>query len=133
MKKIFILGIVLLVSAFAFSAMAAPKAPNDGLVMEKTSKKVIFNHSTHSDAACGACHHPVNGAEDYRQCGSAGCHDNFDQKDKTSVNSYYRVMHTAKGTKFDTCVSCHAKAIKAGADKAKFPSGCAKSSCHPTK
>lgn len=131
MKKIFALGILLLVSAFALTAIAAPAAPADGLKMEKTKKPVVFNHTTHASVACAECHHPVNGVEDYRKCSTAGCHDNFDPKDKKSINSYYQAMHKAKGAKFDTCVSCHVKV--AGDDKAKKKelAGCAKSKCHP--
>lgn len=131
MKKIFFLGLLLLVTAFALTAVAAaPKAPADGLKMDKTKKVVVFNHSTHKDIQCVDCHHPVDGKENYQNCASAGCHDNFDQKDK-SVHSYYQAMHKKKGNKFDTCVSCHEKV--AGADKAKKKelAGCAKSKCHP--
>ncbi|MDL2285417.1 cytochrome c3 family protein [Desulfovibrio sp. OttesenSCG-928-F07] len=130
MKKIFLLGLMLLISAFAITAIAAPTAPADGYKMAKTKKPVVFNHSTHTAIKCAECHHPVNGKEDYRACSTAGCHDNMDQKDK-SINSYYQAMHKAKGAKFDTCISCHNKVAGADKDKKKALSGCAKSKCHP--
>lgn len=130
MKKIFFVGLVLLISAFAITAIAAPQVPADGLKMAKTKKPVVFNHSAHANLQCAECHHPVGGKEDYRACSSAGCHDKLDQKDK-SVNSYYQAMHKAKGTKFDTCVSCHNKVAGADKDKKKELAGCSKSKCHP--
>lgn len=132
MKKIFLLGLLLLVTAFALTAMAAaPNAPADGLKMSRTKKKtVVFNHSTHKEITCVECHHPVDGKEDYRSCATAGCHDNLDQKDK-SINSYYAAMHKAKGTKFETCVSCHTRTAGADKEKKKELAGCAKSKCHP--
>ena len=130
MKRIFFLGLILLVSAFALTAVAAPSVPADGLKMDKTKKPVVFNHSTHAKIDCVDCHHPVNGKESFASCSSAGCHDNLDSKDK-SINSYYQAMHKAKGTQYDTCVSCHI--TTAGADKElkKTLAGCAKSACHP--
>lgn len=131
MRKLFLLGILFLVAAFVMPAFAAqPDAPADGIQMHKTSKTVVFNHSTHKDTKCVECHHPVDGKEDFRPCSTAGCHDNFDKKDK-SVHSYYQAMHKAKEVKFQTCVSCHI--AKAGDDKEKKKelAGCAKSKCHP--
>ncbi|MDR2891742.1 MAG: cytochrome c3 family protein [Deltaproteobacteria bacterium] len=130
MKKIFILGMMLLVSAFALTAIAAqPPVPADGIKMERTKKPVVFNHSTHTTAGCAACHHPVDGVENYGACATAGCHDILGTKDK-SINSYYQVTHKAKGTKYDTCVSCHVAAAGDDKDKKKQLAGCAKSACH---
>ena len=131
MKKIFFLGLMLLTTAFALTAVAAaPNAPADGLKMNKTKKLVTFNHSTHASIKCVDCHHQVDGKEDYRACATAGCHDKLEQKDK-SINSYYQVMHKRKGNKFETCVSCHEKTAGADKDKKKELAGCAKSKCHP--
>ncbi len=129
MKKIFFLGLMLLISAFAIAAIAAPQVPADGMKMAKTKKPVVFNHSTHADIKCVECHHPVNGKEDYRACSTAGCHDKLDQKDK-SINAYYQVIHKAKGAKFETCISCHNKVAGTDKDKKKELTGCAKSKCH---
>ncbi len=131
-----ILGMMaVLVLAFAAPAMAAqPEVPADGLKMSKTKKVVVFNHSTHKDVSCVSCHHPVDGKEDYRQCSTAGCHDNLDPKDKKSLQSYYKIAHDRKGGKYDSCVSCHLKVVKEkGNDKdlRKALTGCAKSKCHP--
>lgn len=133
MKKIFLVGFVLLISAFALTALAAPEVPQDGIKLVRTGnekKAVVFNHSTHKDVKCVDCHHLVEGKEDYRPCATAGCHDNFDQKDK-SVNSYYQAMHKAKNPKHQSCVSCHTAAAGADKDKKKELAGCAKSKCHP--
>ena len=132
MRKLFTLGLFCLLAAFVLPAFAAqPEAPADGLKMEKSGKKVVvFNHSTHKDAKCGECHHPVDGKEDYRPCSTAGCHDVMGPKDKT-VNSYYQAMHKVKEPKHQSCVACHT--ATAGEDKAKKKelAGCAKSKCHP--
>ena len=130
MKKIFILGLVLLVSAFALTAIAAPKAPEDGMKMELTKKPVVCDHPTHSKIECAACHHPVNGEETYQPCATAGCHDVLGTKDK-SVNSYYQAMHKAKGSKYGTCVSCHQETAGDDKELKKALAGCAKSKCHP--
>lgn len=131
MKKIFLLGLMLLVTAFALTAVAAaPSVPADGLELNKTKKMVVFNHSTHAAIGCSDCHHPVDGKEDYRACATAGCHDNLDQKDK-SINSYYQAMHKKKGNKYESCVSCHDKTAGADKDLKKQLTGCAKSKCHP--
>nr|1MDV_A Chain A, CYTOCHROME C3 [Nitratidesulfovibrio vulgaris str. Hildenborough]1MDV_B Chain B, CYTOCHROME C3 [Nitratidesulfovibrio vulgaris str. Hildenborough] len=106
----------------------APKAPADGLKMEATKQPVVLNHSTHKSVKCGDCHHPVNGKEDYRKCGTAGCHDSMDKKDK-SAKGYYHVMHD-KNTKFKSCVGCHVEVAGADAAKKKDLTGCKKSKCH---
>lgn len=131
MKKLFIGGVLLLSTAFAASAFAAqPEVPADGIKMNRMSKVVIFNHSTHKDIKCTDCHHPVDGKEDFRSCATAGCHDNFDKKDK-SVNSLYQAVHKAKDNKFNTCVACHVATAGDDKDKKKELAGCAKSKCHP--
>ncbi len=129
MKKLILCGAMALSLAFAVSAFAAPAVPADGIVMDKTKLHVTFNHSTHTGNQCGECHHPVDGKETFLQCGSAGCHDNFDKKDK-SVHSYYQVMH-GKKLKFDSCVSCHTTVAGKDKDKKKALTSCKKSACHP--
>ena len=132
MKKLLILGIICMMAALVLPAIAAqPEVPADGIKMNKSGKKeVIFNHSTHKEQACADCHHPVDGKEDFRACGTEGCHDITGTADK-SINSYNQAMHKKKDNKFQTCVSCHEKT--AGDDKAKKKelAGCAKSKCHP--
>ncbi len=129
MKKLIMCGAMALSMAFAVSAFAAPAVPADGIVMDNTKLPVTFNHSTHGDYKCGECHHPVDGAETFLACGSAGCHDNFDKKDK-SVHGYYNVMH-GKKLKFDSCLSCHLEVAGKDAAKKKEMTGCKKSACHP--
>ena len=128
MRKLFFCGVLALAVAFALPVVAAPKAPADGLKMEATEQPVVFNHSTHKSVKCGDCHHPVNGKEDYRKCGTAGCHDSMDKKDK-SAKGYYHVMHD-KNTKFKSCVGCHVEVAGADAAKKKDLTGCKKSKCH---
>ncbi len=130
MKKMILSLVALFVLAFAVSAIAAtPAVPADGIQMKNGKKLVVFNHSTHTTVACGSCHHPVDGKEDFRKCGTAGCHDDF--KAKKGVKSYYNVMHARKDTKFDSCMSCHLKTAGSDTAKKKELAGCAKSKCHP--
>ncbi len=130
MKKCWILA-ALLLAAFVLPAFAAaPAAPTAEIKLGKGKKIVSFKHETHKAIACVDCHHKVDGKEDYRSCATAGCHDNFDQKDK-SINSFYQIAHKAKGAKFETCVSCHVKTAGADNEKKKSLAGCAKSVCHP--
>jgi hypothetical protein len=132
MKKLLITGIFCMLAALALPAIAAqPEVPADGLKMEKSGKKVvIFNHSTHKDEKCVTCHHPVEGKEDYRPCGTEGCHDIIGTKDK-SVHSYNQAIHKKKDNKHESCLSCHIKIAGDDKDKKKELTGCAKSKCHP--
>ncbi len=120
MNKRLVFCIFVLVSALALPALAAerPEAPADGHTMQKGGKgEVVFNHSTHATVECGACHHPVEGKEDYRPCSTAGCHDLLGQKAK-GVNSYYQAIHKRKDPQHQSCLSCHYK--EAGEDQEKL-------------
>ncbi len=120
----------LVLGVFAIPALYAADAPPDGLKMENTKNAVTFNHSAHKAEPCEACHHMAkDNPANIKKCSSAGCHDNFDKKDK-SVHSYYQAIH-GKGGTVHSCVSCHKE--KAGDDKAKKKelAGCKKSVCHP--
>ncbi len=130
MKRLLLLGVICLLAAFVVPALAAaPAAPTAAINMSKGGKKVVvFNHTTHAALKCADCHHPVDGKEDFRACGTAGCHEGMDKKDPMS---YYSVMHNTKGAKFQTCVSCHIATAGADKDKKKELAGCAKSKCHP--
>ncbi len=133
MRNVLWIFVALFGIGFALPALAEkPEVPADGLKMAVSKKPVVFNHSTHKDVACADCHHPVDGVESYKKCSDAGCHD--DLKAKKGTKSYYYVMHAKKGTKYDTCVSCHVKvAAKKPDDKdyKKKLTGCAKGSgCH---
>lgn len=132
MKKLLMLGIICMTAALVLPAYASrPDVPADGIKMNFSGKKeVTFNHSTHKDEDCAACHHPVDGKENYGKCNSEGCHFVKGTADK-SINSYNQAIHKKKDAKFQTCVSCHEKV--AGDDKAKKKelAGCAKSKCHP--
>lgn len=135
MKKFLSIGVVCaaLVCFCALPVVSAVDAPADGLKMEKTKKPVVFNHSTHKADDCKTCHHTWDGASEVKSCSAAGCHDNFDKKDK-SVNSYYQATHSKKAKKAPSCVSCHKDYAKKNklkkADKKKL-TGCKKSACHP--
>ena len=132
MKKCILSACALLILALVLPALAAqPSVPADGIKMAKTKQAVTFNHSTHqAGMKCGDCHHVVNGKEAYGKCSDAGCHDNLDRKD-VSVNGYYRAMHAKSGTKFATCVSCHAQVAEKFPDKKKELTACKQSKCHP--
>lgn len=132
MKKLLAAGLFCLTAALVLPAFAAqPEAPAGPITMSKSGKKeVVFNHSTHADIACVDCHHPVDGKEDFRACGTAGCHDITGTKEK-GVHSYNMAMHKKKDNKFQTCVSCHEKTAGADKEKKKELAGCAKSKCHP--
>ncbi len=133
MKKLLLLGIFCIVAALVLPALAAerPAAPADGIKMQKSGKKVvIFNHSTHKADDCGVCHHPVEGKEDYRPCGTAGCHDIIGTQEK-GIHSYNQAIHKKKENKHESCVSCHEKTAGDDKEKKKLLVGCAKSKCHP--
>lgn len=130
MKKLFLSCLSFLVLAVAVSAPAAqPKTPADGLKMEKGKQPVVFNHSTHKDVKCGECHHPVNGKENYQPCGSSGCHDSMDRKDK-SARGYYHAFHS-KNLKFMNCMTCHQEVAAKQPEKKKEMTACKASKCHP--
>lgn len=135
MKKFMTLGLVCfaLVCFCALPALNAADAPADGLKMEKSKKAkkhVVFNHSTHQSEDCKVCHHTWDGAAAVKACSAAGCHDNFDKKDK-SVHSYYQATHSRKAKKAPSCLSCHKKVAKKDKSKKKMLTGCSKSACHP--
>ncbi len=133
MKKFLLLScITAALLAMAMAAVAAPPpVPADGIKIDKNPKQVvIFNHSTHKAEKCDACHHMVDGKENYGKCFEAGCHDNMDRKDK-SVKSYYNVIHAKSGTKFSTCMSCHLQTAEKMPDKKKELTACKQSKCHP--
>lgn len=134
MRNLFIALAALAALALAMPLIAAD-APADGLKMAATKKAknhVIFNHSTHTSADCAACHHPVDGKENYGKCSNDGCHSTA-KADKKKAGSYYKIIHAKKVGKsgIATCVSCHKET--AGKDKAmkKALTGCKKSKCHP--
>ncbi|MFV0423654.1 cytochrome c3 family protein [Oleidesulfovibrio sp.] len=128
-KSLFAVMVLALVAAFSLPVIAAD-APADGLKMEQTKMPVIFNHSAHADYKCVDCHHLVDGKESFAKCSTAGCHDNFDKKDK-SVHSYYKIMHDRKAADVPTCISCHNEVAGKDKDKKKELTGCKKSKCHP--
>lgn len=132
MRTLLLSSLALLVLALAIPAIAAqPAAPADGLKMEATGKKVVvFNHSTHKEQTCVACHHPVQGKEEFRKCATAGCHDNMDRKDK-SERGYYQAMHGKDGKVTKSCVACHTEIVAAKPDLKKDLTACKGSKCHP--
>jgi ribosomal protein L34E len=132
MKRLLMLAIFCMTAALVLPAIAAqPEVPADGIKMNKSGKKeVTFNHSTHTTVACGDCHHPVDGKEDFRPCATAGCHDITGTADK-SIQSYNLALHKKKDNKHPTCVSCHEQLAGDDKEKKKELAGCAKSKCHP--
>ncbi len=130
MKKIVMLSLSALITiALAMPAVAArPAAPEGPLKMALTKNAVTFDHKDHASVDCGVCHHPVNGAETYEKCSTAGCHDALGAKEK-GVNSYYRIAHDRKLE--NSCLGCHSKVVKTEKDKRKALTGCKGSSCHP--
>ncbi len=131
MKKLFACFVVAAVlCAFALPNLYAVDAP-DGVAMNKTKQPVTFNHSTHKDTACEKCHHTNAGDfSKVQKCSDAGCHDSFDQKDK-SEKSYYKITHDRKAGAHPTCMSCHVEIAGADAEKKKQLTGCKASACHP--
>lgn len=130
MKRLVLGSLALLVLAFAIPALASqPAVPADGLKMEKGKQPVVFNHSTHKEITCGQCHHPVEGKENFQKCGTAGCHDSMDRKDK-SVKGYYNAMH-GKDLKYPTCLTCHREMAEKQPEKKKELTACKQSKCHP--
>jgi hypothetical protein len=153
MRNGLMLALALLFCLVAVGAFAAP--PPDGITMNKTKNPVLFNHSTHTDLACGDCHHPVKvetpasclaegchaeadlpgllefytDGEDYRPCSTAGCHQIFDAKDK-SVHSYYQAMHKSRKPEFDSCYSCHVKTAGKDKERKRLLSSCSNYVCH---
>lgn len=132
MKKMLSIGAVCaaMVCFWAVAGVSAVDAPADGLKMEKTKKPVVFNHSTHTSADCQTCHHTWDGAAPIKSCAAAGCHDNFDKKDK-SVHSYFKATHNRRAKEVPSCVSCHKKTAGKDRDLKKKLTGCRKSVCHP--
>lgn len=130
MRKLFMCDVCLVFAvAMAGPAIAArPAAPLEPVKMELTKMPVTFNHSTHASVDCGICHHPVEGVETYAACGSSGCHDVLDKKDK-SWKSYYRLAHDRKVS--NSCLGCHVEVVKTDKAKRKELTSCKGSSCHP--
>ena len=130
MKRLILGSLALLMLALALPALAAkPEVPADGLKMEKGKQPVVFNHSTHKEVKCGQCHHKVDDKENFQKCGTAGCHDSMDRKDK-SPKGYYNAMH-GKNLKFTNCMTCHLEVAAKMPDKKKELTACKQSKCHP--
>jgi cytochrome c553 len=136
MKKLVCLlsGLVLL--ALALPALSADAGP-DGLVLdnfqaEQNKLSVTFNHSTHTDFECTACHHTWDPGcgEDPKPCSFSGCHDVMDKRDK-SVSSYYLIIHNMRPKEISTCVSCHREQAQGDKEKMRELAGCRGSVCHP--
>jgi len=134
MKKIISLCAVCFALACfcALPVLNAADAPADGLKLSATKKPVVFNHSTHKNAKCEACHHNWDGKSAIKKCSDSGCHDNLDKKAK-GKDSYYKAMHSKKAKNPQSCLSCHKDVVKQHkGDKAlkKKLTGCKKSGCH---
>lgn len=130
MKKLLLLG-VLGIFVFSLSAFAnQPPVPNAPIAMDKTKQPVTFNHATHTAYECESCHHPVDGVATYKLCSDAGCHDAMGGAKAKGVDSYYQIAHKTKGTKYSTCISCHADFVKTEKDRKKELTSCKGSACH---
>ena len=133
MRKIFFIPVLLMAGILcAALAQAAPDSPPDGLKMHKTKRTVVFNHSTHKkNMECTACHHPVQGKENFAKCSTAGCHDNVTDRTDTSKRGYHNVFHNVETTKMKTCNGCHLDVAAKNPAREQELTGCAESKCHP--
>ncbi len=67
-------------AVFAFGVAVAAEAPTKPVVLEAKQGKVTFQHSTHKDVKCEACHPPfeqkagVKVAKDTAHKACHGCH-----------------------------------------------------------
>ena len=137
MKKLLILAIFCMTAALVLPVLvSAADAPADPITMDKGGKGVVFQHSTHTKDACTACHHPVDGKEDYRSCMTDGCHP-LEGGPPAPYKTLKGILHNKKPAEgYTTCLSCHIKAAKdAGMDKAATDkmTKCNDSNCHPKK
>lgn len=140
MKKLLILAIFCLTAALALPALVTaadpPPAPAEPITMDKGGKGVVFKHETHAKDTCVACHHPVDGKEDYRSCTTDGCHP-LEGGPPAPYKTLKGILHNKKPAEgYTTCLSCHIKAAKdAGMDKAATDkmTKCNDSYCHPKK
>ena len=129
MKKHLFLSCLLSLVLAAPALASQPAVPDKPLEFKGSKKTVIFNHSTHTTVECVVCHHNVDGKPNYQKCATSGCHD--DLTGRKGVKSLYAAVHTKKGLKQETCLSCHTKLATEQPDKKKELTGCAKSKCHP--
>ncbi len=109
------------------TVQARPEAPATPLEFKGEKKIVMFGHESHKTYDCAVCHHPVNGAETYEKCATAGCHDDLKGKKSPAL---YAVVHNRKDLKFQTCMSCHSKVAAEKPDQKKQLTGCKESYCH---
>ena len=116
-------------AALALSAAAAPIPPDHSLELWGSRKSVMFPHMPHANNACDACHHPVEGRENFDACGSVGCHD--DLTAKQGVKSLHAVTHSKKKLAHTTCMACHSETVARQPERKRELTDCARSKCHP--
>ena len=120
----------------AFSAEAASDINSDApakSIIIKADKldrmDVTFNHSAHSEVACGTCHHSPRCVichrgkaqnDDYASCSQAGCQT--PQGKSHDPKSRFMAFHAKDSSR--SCQGCHMR----NADKHPGLSGC--SPCH---
>lgn len=136
MRNVFLLA---LLSAFVLSVCVggvfAAEAPKEPIELKYFPKlQVKFPHAPHEahKVECQVCHHKWDGQGAVKACGSAGCHDVFDRKDK-SEKSLYKAIHTKSKDPIN-CLTCHKKQVKEKKGDKEFKkkmTGCKGSACHP--
>jgi len=120
-------------TGLAVNADEAFEAPEDGLEINfiqgnsERDLSVEFNHSSHGDFDCSACHHKAHQlkeGEQPRRC--ATCHTDFDVNANKGYKPYFKAMHMIKKNNRASCVACHTKEFGNDADM----TGCTASGCH---
>ncbi len=136
MRNVFFLA---LLSAIALSVSVAvvfaAEAPQEPIELKYfPNLQVKFPHAPHeaNKVECKTCHHKWDGQGEIKACGSAGCHDVFDKKDK-SEKSLYVAIH-GKSENPLNCLTCHKKQAAEKKDDKDFKkkmTSCKGSACHP--
>ncbi len=136
MRKVFLFALLsaFVLTVYAGSVLAAD-APGEVIELKYFPKlQVKFPHAPHvaHKVECQKCHHKWDGQGEIKACGSAGCHDVYDKKDKTE-KSLYKAIH-GKSKDPISCLSCHKIQVKNKKGDKPFKkkmTSCKGSACHP--
>jgi len=118
MKRILLFLALLALAFVAAPTLWAVDAPKDPVKMmmpegaKVTKPPVMFPHAKHGALDCKTCHHTWDGEAEIAKCKSSGCHD--DVTTKKGERSYYLTYHKTSDI---SCLGCHKKLKKEGADK----------------
>ncbi len=136
MRKVFLLAFLCAIAVcVSVGSVLAADAPSQPIELKYFPKlQVQFPHAPHAahNVECQKCHHKWDGQGEVKACGSAGCHDVYDKKDKTE-KSLYNAIH-GKSENPISCLSCHKMQVenkKGDKDFKKKMTGCKGSACHP--